>query len=539
VSQPLSSSDQLIGKRLGAYEIKRLVGHGATASVFEAVNAVDGNARRVAIKILHEHIASQAHVRARFRREGKVAAQLRHPNALEVFDVVEVEGLAYIVMELLDGQDLRKALAERGPLDTQAALALVLPVLSAVGHAHAVGAIHRDVKPANIVLARVSRDEVRPKLVDFGLSKLVDDDGQLSSTDLVAGTLEYMAPETTLGTRYCSPKSDQYSLAAVLYECVTGRPPIEADSFIQLVEAIRTGDVARPEKLRAGVPPAFGDVLLRALSRNPENRYPSVRAFGHALLPFADDDTVRTYGADFTSSSTPSPGPRQYPSSGAHGVVKASRSVTPNPESGRPELRPLPCPAGSSPFRIKGLPYRGLVHFVERLLPGGLDRLCSELEDPTLREFIRQPFLATSRYDVLPFVPLSATLARLASQPFDAFVRAATEAQARYDARTVYKRLYDGATKQDAAQRIARFEAQYNDFGDFDAWFDGPNVLVLQRSRFPAYLSPWYRVMHPAYTVEATSIIGMPAKATEQAATPAGRRKGLDLVTCRCEVHWP
>jgi hypothetical protein len=178
------------------------------------------------------------------------------------------------------------------------------------------------------------------------------------------------------------------------------------------------------------------------------------------------------------------------------------------------------------------------MHLVKSAVPGGVDGLCEALTDPSLQQFVRQPFLATAKYDVLPFVPLSATLARLFSQPFETFVRTVTIAQARYDARTVFKRLYDGATKQDAPARIARFEAQHNDFATFSAWFDGPDVLILQHAGIPAYLSPWYVAMHPVYTEEATSLIGAPAVATERPPSPAGKRDGFELVTSRCEVRW-
>ncbi len=591
--RPLSRSESLKGTRVGPYEIQRLIGHGATASVFEALNVELG--RRVAIKVLHEHVASDARIRGRFEREGKVAAQVHHPNALDVLDVGEEQGLSYLVMELLEGKNLREHLEARmserrdardqGPLDVPSALALILPIASALGAAHAIGAIHRDIKPANILLARVLRGEVRPKLVDFGLSKLADDDVFLTSSDLVVGTAEYMAPEATLGTRYASPLSDEYSLAAVLHECLTGHPPIEAGDFVELIEGIRAGIQRPPSALVAGIPPALDAVILRALHRNPENRYPTVRAFGAALLPFADDATRRTYERDFEGSGrsaregagpasgppsaprgpagsglpVPASGPAAGPSSGPRKSAAAVTAAPPRtpapahlpdkprtPRPGKalsavdvhPELRPLPCPAGASPFRFKGLPYRGFVHMVSHAIPGGLDAFCRELEDPTVRDFIRQPFLATGRYDVLPIVPLMATAARLIGVPWDTFVRTSTQAQTRYDARTVYKRLYDGATKQDTPARIARFEAQHNDYATFSAWFDGPHKLILQNEGFPAYLWPWFSVMQPAYTEEATAIVGAPARAVSLPFVHTGKREGFDVGTTRCEVRW-
>jgi serine/threonine protein kinase len=524
-------SEYLLGKHLGPYEVLKRIGHGATATVFEASHVETG--RLVALKILHEHLAADPTVGGRFQREGKIASQLRHPNAIEVIDVGESNGFTYLVMERLEGVDLGAHLAKAGPLEVPEALAILLPIASALLHAHARGAIHRDVKPANIVLAKAAGEALRPTLVDFGLSKLTEDAAFLTSSEMVVGTAEYMAPETTLGSTYASPSSDQYSLAAVLYECVTDHLPVEAQGFVALIEAIRKGVHAPPSTFSPDVPPGFDPVVLRALHRNPEHRFPTLRGFARALLPFADEATARTLRADLgePGSSSPEVEPVSAPRTRSRPGMGAARSTP-------PELRRLPCPAGSSPFRIKGMPYRGLVHFARTALPGGLDALCEQLDDDSLRQFVRQPFLATSRYDVLPFVPLSATLARMVGTSFDEFVRRASMAQARYDARTVYQRLYDGATKQDTPARIARFEAQQNDFGAFEAWFDGPDLLFLQRTGMPAYLAPWYGVMHPAYTQEATELIGAPARAVELPVVPCGKREGFDLVRTRCEVHW-
>ena len=140
-------------------------------------------------------------IAARFVREGRIAAQLRHPNSLDVLDVGEKRGLAYLVMELLDGCNLSTRLGERRALPLEDALALLFPVAAALAHAHGHGIIHRDVKPANIFLARDARANVVPKLVDFGVSKIVDapEGAPLTVTNLVMGTVLYMAPEQTMG----------------------------------------------------------------------------------------------------------------------------------------------------------------------------------------------------------------------------------------------------------------------------------------------------------------------------------------------------
>ncbi len=167
------------GVRLGPYEIGQVIGHGATASVFEAMHVDLG--KRVAIKLLHEHLAADTQIATRFLREGRVAARLHHPNIVSVLDVGTADGTPYLVMELLTGDDLRVLLADVRILSVEHALGFLFPIISALAHAHERGVIHRDLKPANIVLSRDARQEIVPKLVDFGLSKIVHATGEATA----------------------------------------------------------------------------------------------------------------------------------------------------------------------------------------------------------------------------------------------------------------------------------------------------------------------------------------------------------------------
>ena len=243
-------SEQLKGARLGAYEIVRVVGHGASASVYEGVHVALG--KRVAIKVLHEHLADDERVRGRFLREGRVVARLRHPNIVDAHDVGVLDDVPYLVMELLVGQDLRKLLDDKRVLSVERALAILLPVASGLVTAHAAGVIHRDLKPGNVFLARGPRGTLVPKIIDFGLSEVTV--GQTTSSvrenDVVAGTALYMAPEQTLGVKNASPASDQYALAAILYEAITGGPPFSPDVLAVLLDRIRTQPVRPPSEGR-------------------------------------------------------------------------------------------------------------------------------------------------------------------------------------------------------------------------------------------------------------------------------------------------
>jgi serine/threonine protein kinase len=263
----------------------------------------------VAIKVLHEHLTADRSVVARFAREGRTAAQLRHPHSLDVLDVGEERGVAFLVMELLDGTNLDVHLRERGVLPLEEALKLIFPTAAALSHAHGHGVIHRDVKPGNIFLARDARGTLVPKLVDFGISKLMDapEGAPLTTTNDILGTVKYMAPEQTTGSKYATAKSDQYSLAAVLYECVTGRAPFTADGFYELLEAVRSAPLEAPSASNPQIPAGVDNVLLRALEREPLARFSSVRAFAAELLPFASATLADSWRRDFVESTGSGP----------------------------------------------------------------------------------------------------------------------------------------------------------------------------------------------------------------------------------------
>ena len=541
-------SEQLKGARFGAYEIVGLVGHGATASVFEATHvSLD---KPVAIKLLHEHLAADVQITSRFLREGRVAARLQHPNIVNVLDVGTDQGVPYLVMELLNGSDLRSLLADVGSLTVEHALDFLLPILSALVHAHAAGVIHRDLKPANIFLARDARDAIVPKLVDFGLSKLTGAAGELTSsltaTGLVAGTVLYMAPEQTVGVRNSSPASDQYSLAAILYEAVTGVPGFTGDGVYALLEAIRGGALRPPSEAKVGIPAGFDAVLLRAMDRDPARRWPSVRAFGRELLPFARPAIAGLYERDFAERTSETRTSASRPS--VRGEVRRTsveaetRIEQPAPalerESGASrKIEPLPCPAGTSPFHIKGLHYRSFMFHVSRTV--GTEAFVEKLEDESLVRFVNQPFLATRRYDVLPFVPLFATLARMLGAPFEALLRTSTAAQVRYDARTAYKLILDANRPEDIAERVGRFNTQIYDFGKFGAFVPEKNHVTIVFEEIPAYLEPWFAPMHVAYAVESLRLSGAAnVVVLSHVAEKAGARGGFPLRTYRTALRW-
>lgn len=288
---------QAASDRIGPYRLLRELGRGGMGVVYEAVHEQLG--KRVALKQIQPQLRDQAQVE-RFIREGRAACQIRHPHVVEVYELGTHAGAPYLAMALLDGISLEELLHASQRIALAAALQLLFPIFSAVSAAHAAGVVHRDLKPSNIMLAREARRALRPTLLDFGASKLDEmSSSPLTNSGTVLGTLPYMAAEQLFASRDADAQSDQYSLAVILYECVTGRRPFLAASGYQLMQAIMTEPVAKPSQHEPSLPLDLDAVLMRALERDPRARYPSVAAFAHALLPFAAAECRAAWQPEF------------------------------------------------------------------------------------------------------------------------------------------------------------------------------------------------------------------------------------------------
>ncbi len=282
--------DLLPGTRLGRYEVVALLGRGGFGAVYEATHRE--LKKRVALKVLHREFALHPTVRARFSREAVAASAMRHPHVVDVTDVGVFEGQPYLVMEFLEGETLRARCERDGAMSAEATLDVLLPVLDAIAMAHGQGIVHRDLKPDNIFLARVGpRGAAVPKVLDFGIVKLggdlPDQKGTLTGSGALLGTPSYMSPEQAENFRDIDGRSDQFSLGAILYECLTGRRAFEGEGMISILHRVATQPVKPPRELRTDLPAALEAVVLRALEKSPAARFESARAMGAALLPFA------------------------------------------------------------------------------------------------------------------------------------------------------------------------------------------------------------------------------------------------------------
>jgi serine/threonine-protein kinase len=284
--------------RLGPYDVVRCLGRGGMADVFEARHVDLG--KRVAVKILRSPIGADGENTRRVLREGRAATAVRHPNVVEMLDVGFQDGIAYLVMELLEGEDLSVRLARTGPMPVAEIADLLLPVISGMAAAHAAGVIHRDLKPSNIFLAR-RHHGIEPVVVDFGISKSIDGAAGTGSSQVGAGTIPYMAPEQVRGSRDVTALCDEYALGAILYECATGRTPFWSEDRYELVQGIMTGPLVPPSRHNPLVGATFDAIVLRALAREPGERFSYVSALGAALWQLAGEKARERWAEEFGS----------------------------------------------------------------------------------------------------------------------------------------------------------------------------------------------------------------------------------------------
>jgi serine/threonine-protein kinase len=262
------------GGRLGPYRLDDVLGEGGVGIVFKAVHEPDGEV--VALKALRTELSADETYRRRFAREGRIAGGLSHPHLVPVVDVGEEDGHPYLAARYVDGVSLAELL-EEGPLPLSAALTIASEVASALDALHVEGLVHRDVKPANILLDTAGNSF----LTDFGLAKGAAAT-VLTKPGQVVGTLDYLAPEVIRGVP-AEPAADIYALGCVAYECLAGRPPFAGGSFVEATLAILEDEPPDPGAERDDVPGEVASTVRRALAKRPADRPPTAMAFAVML----------------------------------------------------------------------------------------------------------------------------------------------------------------------------------------------------------------------------------------------------------------
>ena len=284
---PLQSQLEAAPRDFGQYELLGEIGRGGMGVVYKARQK--GLERFVAVKmILASHLASDEHVR-RFQDEAKAAARMQHSNIVHIHDVGQEHGQHYFAMEYIEGESLAEPIAA-GAIDTETAVQVTMAVARAVDHLHSQGIVHRDLKPSNILIDA----DGQPHVTDFGLAKFFGGDSQNTASGVITGTPSYMAPEQAGGrSRDIGPAADIYSLGAILYEMLTGRPPFREENPLDTLMEVLSCDPPLPRKLNPKVPRALELICLKCLAKSPEDRYESASDLAEELEHFARGEALQ------------------------------------------------------------------------------------------------------------------------------------------------------------------------------------------------------------------------------------------------------
>jgi serine/threonine-protein kinase len=271
-------------RKLGQYQLGERLGSGGMGDVYLAEHQL--LKRPCALKTINASNSTNPVAQMRFEREVQSAAKLTHPNTIAIFDYGHTgDGTFYYVMEYLPGMSMGELVERFGPLPPGRAVYLMRQACGGLAEAHQLGLVHRDLKPANIFVAILGGQCDVAKVLDFGLVKLSEGqaDAQLTADQTVSGTPAFMAPEQARAHRELDARADIYALGGVLYFMLTGRPPFEGATAVDLMIAHARDPVVPPSKLRPEIPADLEAVVLKALAKEPERRYPDVRAFSRAL----------------------------------------------------------------------------------------------------------------------------------------------------------------------------------------------------------------------------------------------------------------
>ena len=326
---------ELIGTTLGGkYKLERLLGAGGMGGVYAARPTAGGG--EVAIKVLSvADPASRERIAARFAREARAVSALSCPHIVTVVDAGSEGTRPYLVMELLEGEDLGQRLRRDGNMPVDQSLHVVAQVLVALGSAHEAGVVHRDLKPDNIFLSKKDNDALFTKLLDFGMSKLTPREGQtlalaLTKKGMAVGTPYYMAPEQARALDDVDGRADLWAMGAILFECLTGRPPFIGQSQEQILISICTTDAPDVRALRPDVPSPVAKLIARALTRDRAQRFVSAWQMLSAITDVAPLESRVVPAKAMTSLDMPAisapdrSGPVSATASGRFGTIVAA-----------------------------------------------------------------------------------------------------------------------------------------------------------------------------------------------------------------------
>ncbi len=296
---------------MARYDVQEELGRGGMGVVYKAMQR--NLNRPVALKVLPQQIVPDEDFLKRFHSEARKAAQISHPHIITIYDEGVENGVHYIAMEYIDGEDLRNVILKHGPLPVAKVVRWLKPVVEALGYAHQKGLIHRDIKSANILISKTER----PVLTDFGIARLAEssqltraanDTAQLTQPGTILGTLQFMSPEQIAGTP-ASPLSDIYAMGVVMYHCLTGELPFRGDTDWSTMQKITNAPPTSPRGIRADIPKAIESLVLKCMAKNPSHRFQNCEELAAALSEVALELDASHKGRVETKLSTKAPAP--------------------------------------------------------------------------------------------------------------------------------------------------------------------------------------------------------------------------------------
>lgn len=314
------------------YELERKIGEGGMARVYSGRDLKLN--RRVAVKVLHRQYVNDADFLGRFRHEALAAAILNHPSIVDVYDVGQDGDIHYIVMEYVEGTDLKSLINREGPLPIPQAVAIAEQVAQGLVAAHRANMLHRDIKPQNIIVT----PDGQVRITDFGIAKS-QFSTSLTQTGITYGTVDYIAPEQAQG-KPSSPRSDLYSLGITLYEMVTGRLPFTGENAVAIAMQHATAEPPPPRRFNSQIPPQLEALILRTLAKDPERRPSSADEFARMLAPFRDLGQQATVVAPVAPHAPSPPTPVHRP---AEPPAPKARPAAPH-NGGQGRVAPPPPP---------------------------------------------------------------------------------------------------------------------------------------------------------------------------------------------------
>ncbi len=306
------------------YKLIEPLGSGGMAVIHRAIDTM--LERTVAVKILREDYSSDTNFREQFKQEAKAAANLSHPNIVTVYDFGFDDDQVFIVIEYVDGTDLKSLIREKGRFSVEETVGLMAQACAGVGYAHRAGLVHCDIKPHNMLVSR----EFRLKVTDFGIARALATIHPEEKSEVVWGSPHYFSPEQA-GGGAPSPASDVYSLGVILYEMLTGKLPFEASEATDLAKMHRTEKPIPPRRLNPAIPKALEDITLKVLSKEPAARYRTADQLGRVLMSFGSLNKDKT-------------GPIVLP--------KPANSVRVSTNQSKPKPSPIPETPSSQPLNV-------------------------------------------------------------------------------------------------------------------------------------------------------------------------------------------